>query len=345
MLIEWALWVVQKTSEYSLSSFRSWDSVTAAIGKVAGTFTDLESGMAWPYLLASLLIGGMTFILARMKNIAPSQSFGGFLFPRHVYGHPSAVLDYKFYVVNVFLKYLLLIPVMGGVGMVGYKAMTAVMIGYFAWEPPRTLPPTALFAVAAGFFVVYDLVNYLTHVLFHKIPVLWAFHRVHHSAEVLTPITAYRAHPVELLLPAVLQAPFLGMASVFSQNLVPHDMELTMVFGISVITFALGFLGHHWHHSHLWVSFGPVVSRLFISPVMHQIHHSVDPQHVNRNFGVKLAVWDVLFGTLYVPRVREPLRVGLQEPVAREFRKVSHLYFRPFVEAFGAVTMPLERKG
>jgi sterol desaturase/sphingolipid hydroxylase (fatty acid hydroxylase superfamily) len=81
-----------------------------------------------------------------------------------------------------------------------------------------------------------------------------------------------------------------------------------------------------------------------VSPIQHQVHHSIDPRHRNKNFGVKFAVWDVLFGTLYVPREPETLQVGLPDADPQEFSTVRKLFFLPFAKAFGGlVTLPYRR--
>jgi sterol desaturase/sphingolipid hydroxylase (fatty acid hydroxylase superfamily) len=68
----------------------------------------------------------------------------------------------------------------------------------------------------------------------------------------------------------------------------------------------------HLQHSHLWISFRGLTGRIFISPAHHQVHHSTDPRHFNRNFGSCLALWDWMFGTLYVPaQKREKLTFGV----------------------------------
>lgn len=332
MALEQIRWILERVAEHSFAAFASWSSFTEAIGQILGAFTDLNSGLAWPFLFVSTLIAWGVFTLAKKRGDAPTQSFGAFLFPRHVYRHPSAMLDYKLYGINTLFKYLFIVPIMVGIGLVGYKAMTAIVIDGLSWESPRTMPPVYLFATAFGWFLLYDFINYCSHVLFHKVPMFWSFHRVHHSAEVLTPVTAYRTHPMELLLPAVLQAPVIGLASVFYQNLLPHDMEMATVFGVSLFPFVFGLFGHHLQHSHVWLSFGPVLSRVYISPAQHQIHHSIDPQHRDKNFGVKFAVWDALFGTLYIPKAPETIRVGLPDADPRDFTTVRKLYFLPFAK-------------
>ena len=330
MSIEGVKWFFERVAEYSFSAFASWSSFTAAIGKIAGTFTDVESGLAWPYLFASLMLVGGVYVFRSKSGAIPSRSFKAFLFPRRVYRHPSAILDYKFYAINIFLKFLFFVPILVGMGMVGYKVMTIVLIGYWSWEPPRSLSAASAFGIAFGFYILYDFINYWTHVLFHKVPALWAFHRVHHSAQVLTPITAFRAHPIELLFPAILQAPVIGLAGVFYQNLSTHDMQITTIFGIGIFNFVFGLFGHHLQHSHVWLSFGPVLSWVYISPAQHQIHHSSDPRHRDKNFGVKFAVWDALFRTLYVPKAPETILVGLPDADPQEFSTICQLYFLPF---------------
>jgi sterol desaturase/sphingolipid hydroxylase (fatty acid hydroxylase superfamily) len=80
-----------------------------------------------------------------------------------------------------------------------------------------------------------------------------------------------------------------------------------------------------------------------VSPIQHQVHHSIDPRHRNKNFGVKFAVWDALFGTLYVPRQTETLRVGLPDADPREFSTVRQLYFLPFAKAIRRLSLAVVR--
>ena len=145
MVIEAARWFLERAAEYTFSAFASWTNFAAAIGAISGTFTDLTSGLAWPYLLASLIISGAVFIFSRRTEALPISSFREFLFPRHVYRHPSADLDYRFYIVSTFLKVLLWVPILTGIGLLGQKTMKTVLIGYASWEPPTTLPFAYLF--------------------------------------------------------------------------------------------------------------------------------------------------------------------------------------------------------
>jgi sterol desaturase/sphingolipid hydroxylase (fatty acid hydroxylase superfamily) len=85
--------------------------------------------------------------------------------------------------------------------------------------------------------------------------------------------------------------------------------DYTILLGINSIYAAYNFFGSNLRHSHVWLSWGKPLSYLFISPAMHQIHH--DPKRMDRNYGEIFAIWDWLFGTLYIPIRREQFAIGL----------------------------------
>ena len=332
-MIEGIQWFLDRVVEYAFASFLSWSNFMEALGRVPRVFTDFSYGLAWPYLLSSLVLAWVIYVFATRRGRTSATSFREFAFPARLYRHPSTRLDWRFAAIDLCLTFLLYVPIMTGVGLLGVKAMSAVLVGLLSWEPPRSLSPMAIIAAAMGFLILHDFINYWAHVLFHKVPLLWSFHQVHNSAEVLTPAAAYRVHPVEIMSFAVLQAPAVGLSAFFYENILGRDQQITMIFGVSIVGFVLALLGTHLRHSHIWLSYGPVLNRVFMSPAHHQIHHSIDPRHWNKNFSVKLAVWDALFGTLYVPREPETLQVGLPDADSRDFTTVRKLYFLPFEKA------------
>ena len=332
-MIEGIQWFLDRVVEYAFASFLSWSNFMEALGRVPRVFTDFSYGLAWPYLLSSLVLAWVIYVFATRRGRTSATSFREFAFPARLHRHPSTRLDWRFAAIDLCLTFLLYVPIMTGVGLLGVKAMSAVLVGLLSWEPPRSLSPMAIIAAAMGFLILHDFINYWAHVLFHKVPLLCSFHQVHHSAEVLTPAAAYRVHPVEIMSFAVLQAPAVGLSAFFYENILGRDQQITMIFGVSIVGFVLALLGTHLRHSHIWLSYGPVLNRVFMSPAHHQIHHSIDPRHWNKNFSVKLAVWDALFGTLYVPREPETLQVGLPDADSRDFTTVRKLYFLPFEKA------------
>jgi sterol desaturase/sphingolipid hydroxylase (fatty acid hydroxylase superfamily) len=160
-------------------------------------------------------------------------------------------------------------------------------------------------------FLAYELGYWFNHWLSHKVPLLWEFHKVHHSAEVLTPLTNFRVHPVYTFVFANIIAFSTAVASglghyAFGDTTYQYAFADT---NIILVVFIHAWV--HLQHSHVWISFTGWLGRVFVSPAHHQVHHSADPRHFNKNFGSCLALWDWMFGTLYVPaKSREPLTFG-----------------------------------
>ena len=153
--------------------------------------------------------------------------------------------------------------------------------------------------------------SYVAHRLLHQVPLLWSIHRAHHSAEVLTFFTSARAHPLEFAHMQVFIAAFGALGGGLFLYLTGSTLQIApMVVLVTTTVFFEGFALAQ--HSHLPMSFG-WLNRLFTSPVMHQLHHSAELRHRDRNFAVQLSLFDWLFGTLYLPRAREDYRLGLND--------------------------------
>jgi sterol desaturase/sphingolipid hydroxylase (fatty acid hydroxylase superfamily) len=184
--------------------------------------------------------------------------------------------------------------------------------------------------VAVSIFIAYELAYWLDHYLSHRIPVLWEFHRVHHTAEVLSPLTNFRVHPVDSIVFTNILAVFIGTAHGVLRFLNIGNGGT----GGSVIAVAGMWILGHLHHSHLWISFTGPVGHVILSPAHHQIHHSDNPKHFDKNFGAFLSIWDWMFGTLYMPeRRRERLVFGVGHFAPHEHTVVGGMLM-PFVAAW-----------
>jgi sterol desaturase/sphingolipid hydroxylase (fatty acid hydroxylase superfamily) len=188
-----------------------------------------------------------------------------------------------------------------------------------------------------------DFSFFAAHVLQHRVPVFWCFHKVHHSAPVMTPLTAYRSHPVDDLLEGLVVSVILG---VFDGTLLlvfdPDAAVLTIAGTNAVFTVAFALLANV-RHSHTWISWGNRVEHVVCSPAQHQIHHSTDPRHYDRNFGGMLSLWDWLFGTLVTARTRQSITFGLGAESDR-FHTVSDMYLAPVREAAERWVLPHWRR-
>ena len=266
------------------------------------------------------------------------------LFSPGIWWSRSARADYRIAVLNQ--------AVMMGVAprLVSNLAVATLLFeAMHVWFDGRPLALAGApgWAVAAGFTVVLflldDATRYLLHRWLHAWPVLWCFHRVHHTAETLTPFTVYRTHPVEGVLFA-LRATLVQAGAIAPFVFFLGDrVELVTVLGANAIVFAFNVAGSNLRHSHVPISYGRVLERVLISPAQHQIHHSIEARHANRNFGAVLAVWDWIGGSLRLARRGPELRFGLPGSGA-ESHRLADVYLAPFRDAAAILYKPLIRR-
>jgi sterol desaturase/sphingolipid hydroxylase (fatty acid hydroxylase superfamily) len=316
-----------------LAPFQSWETVIASSTGVITSVTDLSSKTGWLYLLSSLVIGWLIYRSARRRGLVEGhRSLGRFLFPADVYRQRSAIVDYKFVFVDLSIKAFVYSPFMAGFSWLIYKAVHPMFATLVVFDVSAAAPLTRSIVLTVMGFLMADFGFFFAHYLMHKSRVLWPFHEVHHSAEVLTPVTVYRVHPVEEVINGCVAAVVGAVGAATYAAVAGKDVGIITLFGTNVIMFVFFVFAFQLRHSHVWLSYGPVLSRIFISPAQHQIHHSLDARHWDKNYGFVLAVWDLAFRSLYVPRSRETLRFGTgTDP--RDFSSVSKLYCLPFVKA------------
>lgn len=168
--------------------------------------------------------------------------------------------------------------------------------------------------------ILLDLVVYWQHRIFHLVPMLWRFHKVHHTDRDFDATTALRFHPVEIWLSMVLK------------------ISVVFVFGISplaVILFEVILNGMAlFNHANIRLPQRvETLLRLFVvTPDMHRIHHSVRSDEFNSNFGFNLSLWDRIFGSYCgVPRESQALMtIGQMDHQSDEARSLIFMLMLPF---------------
>jgi sterol desaturase/sphingolipid hydroxylase (fatty acid hydroxylase superfamily) len=162
--------------------------------------------------------------------------------------------------------------------------------------------------------VFSDLYNYTFHRLQHAIPFLWAMHSFHHSANAVTFITGAR----HLWMERVLAGAVLPIMPLLFQ--IPPEMQL--------ILSLIYFIPDTCAHLNVRFPMGRMIT--FVnSPQWHRIHHSASPEHRDKNFASLLPLWDILFGTAWIPKPDEypvtgfdpPVSVGVIDSVIWPFRR------------------------
>lgn len=278
-------------------------------------------------------------VLYTQSSRDTTGGFLGFLFPWKIYTHQSAWMDVKIWLVIVITVKLGLFGFLYQAVHVG-SSLVDRFLDLF-WVVPRDQAAPDL-----GDRLIYTLVFtccidfgfFIMHYCQHKIGWLWAFHKVHHSAEVLTPLTANRHHPVDYILGAASAITMGALATVLFTRIHGTGIDSVTLFNTSAIHFFY-YMTANLRHSHLWLSFGPVLSRIFVSPAMHQIHHSTAQHHYDRNFGFVFSVWDWIFRCRYIPQRREEIEVGLRQEESG-YQGFIDMMWRPFVDSANSFRSP-----
>ncbi|MCU1758540.1 sterol desaturase family protein [Pseudomonas sp. 14P_8.1_Bac3] len=295
---------------------------------------DLNGRMGLVFLFTSYSIAYALFRFREQRGLTDARSFGQFIGGRRVYFHRSALLDYRYYFVRAILKVALVLPVVALVDPLVLRSGDYIAFFSNLWgartQVEQHLALSLLYGL--GVFLVKDFMSYWAHRAFHS-RWLWAFHKVHHSAPVLVPATASRVHFVEKIVEKLSAIIGIGAYAGLFWYACGGEISRYSLFGVTYVVFILNALAANLRHSHVWLSFGPVLEHVLNSPAQHQIHHSDAPHHFNRNFAINLSLWDWMFGTLYVTTsTPEVLRFGTGEQDHQRYLTVSSLIITPFID-------------
>lgn len=277
------------------------------------------------YLLSSLMLAYYVYYTSK-KN----SSFFKYIFNKKVWLGKSAQIDYKFIVFNGVLKVLLIIPLLESWRYLGYNTTTYLEsfgLSTFKFSQTETLVYYTLSLV-----IIYDLVFYLVHLAMHKIPFLWEFHKIHHSATTMNPITQYRLHPIELIINnfayMIVSSLLMGVFDYFSNDRV----GLYLFFNANIFSALFLIWGASLRHSHVRLKYFNFLEGFFLSPYQHQIHHSDNPKHYDKNIGAKLALWDRLFGTLIRSKKEKNITFGLGGKEQVDYNSFTKNLYMPFIK-------------
>jgi sterol desaturase/sphingolipid hydroxylase (fatty acid hydroxylase superfamily) len=299
--------------------------------------------------LASALAIAVTVLLLRRKpgrRLVRPRALARAIFPRRIIASASMRLDIGLFLLNAFVLGLVF-----GWAILSYQLVSTLvngqLAGAFGAPAPTALPSLACAViVTVALFLAFELGYWLDHYLCHTVPFLWEFHKVHHTAEVLTPLTNYRVHPFDTLLLVNILALTMGSTEGTLNFLFGKPAAPLTLWSNNILILAGTYLLDHLHHTHFWIAFTGVWGKLFLSPAHHQIHHSTDPRHFNKNMGSCLALFDWLFGTLHMPRKeREKLRFGVDDPEITAPHSLREGLFAPVLRALSLLVPRAGRLG
>lgn len=294
-----------------------------------------------PYLLTSFVAAIGVYAVSKRQGAGVAVDDGGllhFLFPPSVWRTRSAWLDVRYFFFHQILRVSLYGTFAAVVATVTYVA-AAGALGVTVSGPvtPRAAPLAVEVGYALLSVAAMDLTAYVLHYGQHRIPLLWEFHKVHHSARVMHPLTNYREHPIDNLLYAAGLAACSGVTMAVVFVVVGYVPRTPTIGGVGMFAVAFNALGYNLRHSHIWLRWpGPLVYA-FGSPAHHQVHHSYHPTHINKNFAFMFPAWDLLFGTFEMPTSNTDVKFGLGEQEDDELTSCWRMYWVPFRDAARAL--------
>ncbi len=168
--------------------------------------------------------------------------------------------------------------------------------------------------------VILDFAIYLQHVIFHKVPMLWRLHRMHHADTEIDVTTGIRFHPIEIILSMVIK---IGLVIILGAP------------AVAVILFEIILNGTAmFNHANLRLpkSVDAALRLIIVTPDMHRVHHSWHRDETDSNYGFSLSIWDRLCGT-YRPQPRDGhdnMTIGLHEFRSADHRGLLGLLMIPF---------------
>ena len=251
------------------------------------------------------------------------------IFDKRIWLSRSSFADFKIILINRII--------MSAGAAIVVSQLTISTILYNLLHEQTLVQPLAFHAASASmvailfttfFFIFDDFSRFFVHRLMHRIPFLWAFHQVHHSAETMTPFTIFRTHPVEGLIFIFRTSIVQGVAISVFIFLFGSKVDLVTIFGASVGVVIFHSLGSNLRHSHIKIRYPKILEHIVISPGQHQIHHSTEKKHFDKNFGVAFAIWDLMFGSLALSE-RDSHKFGLKTQFGAK-QGMMHLYIEPF---------------
>ena len=298
--------------------------------QITNQFIDPKKRVFLFYILISILIAAVWFMINKKLSLKKTLIK---IFDKKIFFSKSAKSDYKIFLINQLIM-MIISPF-----LITQLTIATALYFYFHtidWLSAGMFVGIAKIYIILSFtifqFTIDDFSKYIVHRFMHKWPVLWALHKVHHSATVLTPMTVFRTHPLEGIIfslrSAITQAIGISLFFYLFGNLV----SLYTIVGVNVFVFVFNILGSNLRHSHIGIRYWKWLEYIFISPAQHQLHHSVAFEHHDKNFGAALAVWDWLFGSLHHSVEFETLHLGIKKDQKETTHNLRNLYFDPINE-------------
>ena len=286
----------------------------------------------WRLLTSQYGLTILTLIgAAIITHSRSSKTLREHVLPRGTLLHPSARADLLFWLARMATKPVYIFSTTATAvfsGTIMHRALSHV----FELPHPPSAGPITLIAFTITMLIAFDISYYIYHYLQHKVPFMWELHKVHHSAAVMVGVTQGRVHPLDDYMQHLWDGLIPGLAYGFWSFFALNPIEMT-VYGINVYVLRNVLMMDFVRHTHFQMSFG-WLNNIVLCPHWHQLHHSANPKHYDKNFGLMLSIWDRLFGTLVIPEPEETFNFGLADNEHREYQSLTSLYLLPLMKIY-----------
>lgn len=288
-------------------------------------FWSFDAAVMYCTWISALTGAAITYVVQAEDSPKSLRGFLRFCFPAVILRHPSCRLDAAFVTIMHFIRMPAGIMLSNlAVAELSYAALTATFGAQAQHAEPLWLWATIM-AVAV---VLQDLMVFIAHVLQHRWGALWELHKVHHSAEFLLPISNLRFHPLQAIMDNWSTMAPVGLllgATSYAFALPVHDNS---VIGVDALFLLNMFSFYHLRHSHVPMRYG-WLERHLISPAQHQIHHSREERHWDRNFGFCFSWWDRIYGSIVYSTPGERFALGLPQDIQADYDSALKLFVVP----------------
>lgn len=292
-----------------------------------------------PFILTTLAVAYVIYMRKKSEG-----SFIEFLFPKSVWSNPAAWLDVRYFFFHGLIGHFFLFGVATSAYVIGILIGTG-FAGYAGLENISPYGPVITYLLAGIALLIVTLINdfmaFYIHYIQHKIPLLWQFHKVHHSGEVMHPLSNYREHPIDNLAYKFIISLVTGITwglILLALGFTPTSLN---ILGLSIFALSFNLAAYHLRHSHIWLKWPGIWSKVFASPAHHHVHHSRHPDHLDKNFAFIFPIWDVLFGCYHMPEDNKDVEFGIVED-SSELNSCVNFYVIPFRDAYRLLTKPKE---
>ncbi len=289
------------------------------------------------YIFSGFLIAFLWLVICKKFSINNSLKF---IFDKKIYFSKSSKLDYLIYILNILIM-LIFSPIFLSQLVIATMVFELMHIqNFFLPLTTNKIEYFLPFFFTFTFFILDDFSKFIVHMMMHKFEFFWSFHKVHHSAKTLTPMTVFRTHPVEGMIFIFRNAITQGIVIGFFYFISGGNLSLITIVGANVFSFIFHLTGSNLRHSHISISYWKPLEKIFISPAQHQIHHSIEKKHYDKNFGVTFAFWDLIFGSLAHSKHDQKIKFGLLNK-HDSYNSLSKIYIKPITDSIKVIRIKI----